>query len=589
MRPAIKSKANSDTKNWIQSPSDDIAVNKHDCYFDHAAANRVKCFLHDHCRHSKGPQAGQPFDLLEWQWKDLVAPAYGWKLPNGSRRIRSVDCFIPKKNGKSTLCAGLALYGMSFDFEMSAEVFLAAYDRGQAGIVFNEANLMVEASEALDAAFVVKKTKKEIHFPDTSSFIRALSKESKSAEGMNIHHLIFDELHTQRDRLLWAALRYGGASRRQPMTICISTAGAYDETALWYEVFEDAKKLKAGKVIDIHKWVCLYYAAVNADWHDEKVWRAANPSYDSALDKVQFNIDYQKALKNGVDESDFKRYRLNMPTKFESAWIQNKYWVGCHYDTEKPDTIELAQCDLVVAGLDLSEVVDLNGMAFVGRQVIKPKSKLAKNPEQKVKDGNPNVKYIVANPIFWCPEEAGIAHNQMNRERYLSYFQSGSLRQIAGAIAQQNVIMDDIVNSLLQMRSEEIEVAEISIDRYQAMDFGFRLQAQLKSHGLSTRVRLVGYNFVSMNEPTKLLEEIIIGGLLTHDGNEILDWMFSNVQAVTDSNGNRKLDKSNKGKKIDGIAGICLGLRSFMEIDMERKQSKYNNPDNKLSTRSTYQ
>ena len=577
-------KADSITKDWIQNASDQIAVDKYGCYFDIDAAERVRGFFRDWCKHTKGDHIGEPFELLEWQWQNLIAPVFGWMLPSGYRRIRNVEAFLPKKNGKSTLCSGIALYMLTFDLEMSAEVYLAAYDRAQAGIVYKEARVMAENSEALDAALDIRKSTKEIYFPETNSFIRALSKDSKASEGIDIHALIFDEIHTQRDRQLWGALRYGMAARKQPLTIIISTAGELDETLLWWEIFQHAIKVKNGTLIDIHTWPCVYYAEQNDDWHSESVWRKANPSYDHTLDKIKFNQDYEAAKLSGANESEFKRYRLNMATRQESTWIQNHYWTGCTFKDETQ--LDLTPCETIVGGLDLSDNTDLNALVVVGRK-DRPKKY---NRRGKLIDESDKPKYVqyIPVPIFWAPSEAGIARNQGNRERYLQYFEHGTLRQIAGPIARQDIILEDIVQTLIAYRSEGVTVDEINVDRFQATDFAYRLQARMKEKGLPTKMRSVGYNFISMNEPTKQLEEIIHGGLLVHDDNEIMRWMFGNALCIIDSNGNRKLDKSGSKGKIDGFAALCLAMRGFMEIDAEKKKSRFNTDGAQLATREGF-
>lgn len=586
--PQLKSKADSVTKDWIRKPSDDVAVNVHGCYFDLDEANRVRDFLRNYCRHSKGDKVGEPFELLDWQWYNFVGPVFGWKLPDGTRRIRDVQSFMPKKNGKSTLCAGLAIYLMSGDNEPASEVYLAASDREQASIVYNECRLMIESSEELNAAFDIRESKKAIYFPDNNSLIRAISREARRNEGYNIHGLVFDELHTQQNRLLWAALKYGGAARKQPLKISISTAGELDETLLWWEIFQNAISLEEGKHIDISTWPCVYYIKDNEDWKDEKVWARVNPSWDYTINKYDFKNEFAKALKGGANESEFLRYRLNRATKHESAWIQNHYWTGCTFKNE--EDLSLEECPLIVAGLDLADSFDLNAFAILAREPVKVESKVinGKIALPKIKTEQPkNVKHILK-PYFWAPSEAGMSTNKQNRERYVQWFENGLLRQIKGPIAKQNLIGDDIVGILKGYRDEGIEVDEICMDRFQATNFGYELQAKLINARLRTKLRLVGYNYVSMNEPTKLLEELIHSSLLIHDDNPIVNWMFSNVQVTIDSNGNRKLDKSNVKGKIDIFAAMCLALRGYMDIAQTRKSSKYNNSEHKLQTKQFY-
>src|SRR4051794_34824144 len=93
---------------WIRSSADEQAVAE-GCTFGVATAQRIKTFFTKFLRHSKGQWANQPFELLEWQWRDVLAPLLGWKRPDGTRRYRRGYIEVPKKNGKSTLFSGLSL------------------------------------------------------------------------------------------------------------------------------------------------------------------------------------------------------------------------------------------------------------------------------------------------------------------------------------------------------------------------------------------------------------------------------------------------------------------------------------------------
>ena len=111
-------------------------------YFDDQAADRAVSFFERGLKHIKGEWAGQPFILDEWQSDQIVRPLFGWKRPDGSRKYRTAYIEIPRKNGKSTLAAGIGLYLLFGDGEPGAEVYSAAADRDQARIVFDLARDM---------------------------------------------------------------------------------------------------------------------------------------------------------------------------------------------------------------------------------------------------------------------------------------------------------------------------------------------------------------------------------------------------------------------------------------------------------------
>ena len=109
-------------------------------WFDEAAARAAENFFDHVLVHVKGEWAGQPFTLEPWQREEVIRPLFGWKRHDGAqpdgwvRRYRVAYIEIPRKNGKSSLAAGIALYLLFADGEPGAEVYSAAADREQAGM-----------------------------------------------------------------------------------------------------------------------------------------------------------------------------------------------------------------------------------------------------------------------------------------------------------------------------------------------------------------------------------------------------------------------------------------------------------------------
>lgn len=169
---------------------------------DKAAADKVLRFFPKILRHSKGAIAGKPFTLLPWQ-ETVLAELFGRLNPDGTRLRRVGYIEVPKKQGKSTLLAGVALYMLLADGEQGAEIYGCGSDREQGSIIYREAAAMVRSSPALSQHCEVIDSRKTIVVKKTNSFYRVLSADAFRAEGLNIHGLLFDELHAQRSRQLW--------------------------------------------------------------------------------------------------------------------------------------------------------------------------------------------------------------------------------------------------------------------------------------------------------------------------------------------------------------------------------------------------
>jgi len=151
--------------------------------------------------HTKGPFAGQPFNLRPWQEHKIIRPLFKTKR-GGLRRYRTCLLMLPRKNGKSELCAALAIYFLLFDGEQGGEIYSAAADREQASLVFNVAAAMIRAEPELLASVEIIESQKRIVHPKTGSFYRAISAEAYSKHGFNASVVIYDELHAAPDREL---------------------------------------------------------------------------------------------------------------------------------------------------------------------------------------------------------------------------------------------------------------------------------------------------------------------------------------------------------------------------------------------------
>jgi phage terminase large subunit-like protein len=211
----------------------------------------VRAFFRRFLRHSKGRWAGEPFELLAWQWQDVMAPLFGWRRPDGSRRFRKAFVEIPKKNGKSTLAAGLGLYMLVGDGEPGAHIFSTAVKREQAGIVHGEAVSWWRSRRALRISHHQPRHARN-RFPRQDGFYRCLAADAGGSEGLNAHCVIIDELHAwtgEHGREFFNSLRYAARARRHGLLFMITTAGD-DELSVCYDEYTYAKGVLSGEIID---------------------------------------------------------------------------------------------------------------------------------------------------------------------------------------------------------------------------------------------------------------------------------------------------------------------------------------------------
>ena len=144
-------------------------------WFDEEAAEFAVSFFPSCLQHIEGVHAGKPFDLLPWQ-VTVVSDLFGWKrTADNLRRYRTAYIEVPRKNGKSTFAAGLALFLLLLDDEAGAQVYSAASTRDQAGLVYRIAVAMARKCDGIAEAVKIRDSKKRIIYDDTNSFYQVVS------------------------------------------------------------------------------------------------------------------------------------------------------------------------------------------------------------------------------------------------------------------------------------------------------------------------------------------------------------------------------------------------------------------------------
>lgn len=507
------------------------AEQNNEFYFDERAAEAAVRFFERVLRHTKGEWAGMPFALQEWQREEIVRPLFGWKRRrDGRRRYKYAYLGWPRKNGKSTIASGLALYLLMADGEGGAEVYSAAADRAQASIVFDQAKAFVTESPLLQKAGAVPY-KREIHAPNHSKYL-VLSADAFTKHGLNPHGVVFDELHAQPNRELYDVLRTGMGARRQPLFVMITTAG-YDMQSICYEQYEYARQVRDGTVIDPEYFVHITEAEREDDWTDPSVWRKANPSLGVTVQEEFLRGESLRALASPAYQNTFRQLYLNQWVSQESRWLDMGAWMEC--STALPD-LAGRECYL---GLDLASVGDI--AAWVA---IYPPAE----------EGEP----WWVEPHMYVPGDNLIERGQQNRAPYALWREQGHLVATDGNVIDYARIERDLLEF-----AETHVVRQVGIDTWNAQQMAQNLAAA----GLETWA--VRQTFVGLSASTKELERLVLAGDVGHGGHPVLRWMVDNVTVVRDAAENLKPDKKRSRNKIDGVIALINALDRAM-----RKEGK---------------
>lgn len=492
--------------------------------FDKQKADRARAFINS-LKHTKGTWHGVPFELLPWQDK-IISDIFGTVKDNGYRQYNTAYVEIPKKQGKSEIAAAVALYLLAGDGEWGAEVYGCAADRQQASIVFDVACNMVEQCPALKKRIKPIMSQKRLVYTPLNSFYQVLSAESYTKHGLNVHGVVFDELHAQPNRALYDVMTHGsGDARKQPLFFLITTAGT-DRNSICWEVHQKAKDILAGRKHDKTFYPVIYGAEEDDDWADEKVWAKANPSLGITVDIDKIRTAYESAKENPAEENLFRQLRLNQWVKQSVRWMPMDAWDKCDFEVDA-EKLKGREC---YGGLDLSSSTDITAFVLVFPPL------------------NENDKYIVL-PFFWIPEDTIELRVRRDHVPYDVWKAKGQVITTEG-----NVIHYGYIENFIEELGTKYHIKEIAFDRWGAVQMTQNLE------GMGFTVVPFGQGFKDMSPPTKELMKLVLEQKIAHGGNVPLRWMMDNVFVRTDPAGNVKMDKEKSTERIDGAVALVMAL-----------------------------
>jgi phage terminase large subunit-like protein len=496
---------------------------KRGLYFDEAAGHHIINFF-QFLKHSKGKFAGKAFELEPYQQFTLWV-LFGWKNADGTRRFKYAYNEVARKNGKSTLSSGVALYMLLGDGESGAEVYTAATMRDQAKICFDEAKKMVQKSPALKSRISVYQH--NMHILANNSKMEPLSSDADSLDGLNPHCSIVDEYHAHRNAELYNVLKSAMGAREQPLQFTITTAG-FNKEGPCYQLRKTCIEILEGKKHDDTLFAIIFTLDEDDDWTDEKVWIKANPNLGNSISLKYLRDECNSAKNNASEEVNFKTKNLNIWTDASTTWIADEKWKACN----KPVDMEGLEGKECFGGLDLASVVDVASLVLFFPQ----------------EDGTFDLL-----PYFWIPEDTAAERTRKDGVGYLQWIKEGFIRTTPGNVIDFNFIKEDI-----RQLCEQYQVKRLGFDRWNSS----QLVNDLTEEGIN--LTPFGQGFKDMAAPTKELERLVYAKLIRHNQNPVLRWMLGNVEIKRDPAGNIKPDKQKSSEKIDGIVATIMAIGEYM-------------------------
>lgn len=513
--------------------------------FDDQAATRVCQFI-ELLPHIKGKWAreGRLIKLEPWQCF-ILTTVFGWvHHASGLRRFREVYIEVPRKNGKSAISSGVALYMLAFDGEHGAEVYSAATTKEQARIVFDDASAMASRTD-MGVAFGVVVQRHIITVADTASKFLPLAAEASTQDGLNIHFAVLDELHAHKKRELYDVLDTARGAREQSILWSITTAGD-NRAGICYERRTHVTKILQNTVHDPAIFGVIYTIDDNDDPFVPTSWAKANPNWGISVLVDDMTAAARKAEAMPSALNNFLTKRLNVWVNGGSPWMDMKAWDRCaHADLQNIEEFAGAK---VWMGLDLAQKKDFAALVMAFQTEV-----LELQP-----DGiyEPVTRWCIHTRLYLnelAIQESGNAHLS-------GWARQGYVHVTDGDLTDFDVVADD-----MRRFCRLFDVQEIAFDPALSMYFASKL--------IEEGLPLVEITQRALFFTPALLqvENMVLEGNLRHDGNPVMTWMVSNlVVKVSKFNELRSPTKDRPENKIDGPMAMLMALGRALAMNPDQ-------------------
>lgn len=500
----------------------------------------------------------QTFKHIKGRWKTpnivfepwqcfVFMNVFGFLLhETGERRFRSAHVEVARGNGKSALMSICALYVLGLDNPKGNEVYSAATGKDQARIVFDSARAMARGNpEFLEHTGIEVQQHKLIH-DDSNSFMRPLSSESTTLDGLIPALAVIDELHAHKNRGVFDVIDSAMSKRDDSLMFVITTAG-FDTTNIGYSQSKYAQKIAAKEVEDETFFSMVYTLDEDDDPFDENNWIKPNPNWGISVDPKNFKSKALKAQAQPESLNNFLVKHLNVWTNAMSPYYSVAKWK----ELKSVQELEDFKGKTCFIGVDLASKIDICSFSIMFRD----REFIENEDGEEVKQD----AYYVFNKNF-CPE-ATIAES--NNELYPKWVKDGHLIATKG-----EAINYEKLESIMLQLSREYNIEGVLFDPWNATEFAQRM---MKEDIEMIEMRM---NTGNLSEPMKRLEALIRTKDIFHNGNGLDAWSLGNVVAKEDANDNVFPRKDSEKLKIDPIIAMIMALAGWLKD--EAQESIYN-------------
>lgn len=481
-------------------------------------SERNAAWIERHCRIPEGKFVGRTVKLTKHQRK--------WFARIYDSPTRTFILSMGRKNAKTATAAFILLLHLCGpEARQNSQLLSAAQSRDQAALLFELAAKMVRMSPDLAAYVKIRDTAKELLCPELGTIYKAMSADVATSFGKSPALAVHDELGQVKGPRseLYESIETAAGAQEEPLSIIISTQAPTDSDLL--SVLIDDALTGA----DPRTKVELYTAPLDLDAFGEEAIRAANPHFDSFMNRDEVMRQAADAKRMPSREASYRNLILNQRVEARNPFVSRQVW-----SENGAEPVAELHGEAVFGGLDLSSVADLSALVLISAQA-----------------GAWDV-----HPTFWLPSNGLAEKARLDRVPYDVWERDGKLLTTPGSSIEYDFIAEHLRGVF-----DRCDVKAIAFDRYNMR----HLRPCLERAGFSEeelgRFVEFGQGFIGMSPAIRELESLLLAKKLRHANHPVLAMCAANATVATDPAENRKFVKGNKATgRIDGMVALAMAV-----------------------------
>ncbi len=551
------------------------------------------CFFIELLPHIKGDWAARAERIRLEPWQIfIISSIFGWieresgerrygtaaqeaagdRIARRRRRFRYADLFVPRKNAKSTMAAGIGLYMFAADDEFGAEIYSGATSEDQAYEVFDPAKLMARRTPELLARFGITVRESNLSITETNSKFEPVI--GKPGDGASPSCAIVDEYHQHVTEYLYDTMKTGMGARSQPLMLVITTAGD-DISSPCYAHQEELQQVLEGVIEDEQRFGVIYTIDTDEDgkledWTTEEALIKANPNFGVSVGAEFLQEMQRAAIRDVRKQATFQTKHLNLWVASSAPWLPMQLWKAAGDASLKIEAFKGQKC---VEGVDLANTTDIASRCKIFRRTKLTETLFsAEGVRATIAERQQHAEILEAGRLppgwglqllprehwyfFWRHYLPEARIEEPDNRHYQGWHKAGWLIATAGSMIDQALIQADIL-----AEDKLYPLHELAFDMWGAPGIIGACQAELKQRpDGEDRVLSVPLQAKYLSPAMKWIDGLLREGLLHHNGDPVAAWAVNNVTNKPDQNDNWFPRKPTaKSRKTDPAVAMIIG------------------------------